>query len=138
MYHEGIEELMRRGDWDGAATACDAILQIQPTNAKVIGLMGMCEFRRCEFVAAETTFRKATALDPNFVDAGVKLAQCLERQKRYEEAYNEAAYWQKKRPNDRILSGMVEFLKPYARGNRQGWEQNVGLGHTIRFASEDR
>lgn len=138
MYHEGIEELMRKGDWDGACKACEAILQIQPTNAKVLGLMGMCQFRSSDFVGAETTFRKATALDPHFIDAGIKLAQCLERQKRYEEAFNEASEWQKQRPNDRILSGMVEFLRPHARGNKQGWEQNVGINRTVRFAGDDR
>ena len=58
----------------------------RPADAKIHAYEGMCLFRLGDFAGAEVCFGRATALDPRFVDAGVKRAQCFDRLHRYDEA----------------------------------------------------
>lgn len=129
--------MMRQGDWEGAMLACKAGLQVQPTNAKLLGYLGLCQFRNADYAAAEVSFRRATLLDPNFLDAGIKHAQCLDRLKRYEEAYQVAQDWLRKKPGEKTLMGLVTFLGPQVRGERQGWERTVGLSHNVILSREE-
>ncbi|MDR3687886.1 MAG: tetratricopeptide repeat protein [Fimbriimonas sp.] len=133
----GIEALMQRGAWEDAIVECRAVLQLQPTNTRILGYLGMCHFRKGEFDKAIEPFRKASVLDPNFWEAGVKLAQCHDRLRRYEEAYEIAREWLRVRPQDHTLQGLVEALKYQVRGNRvDGWERTAHLAHNVKFARD--
>ena len=134
---ESIEAIMRTGDWAAAAHACESALQLQPSNPKMWGYLGLCEFRLCEYAKAEVALRKATILDPSYHDAGVKHAQCLDKLRRYEEAYQVAKEWLVKRPNDNTLRGLVEFLTPMVHGEAQGWERTMHLSHRVVLAREE-
>jgi len=137
MNFQNVEAMMARADWDGAIVECKAILQVQPTNARVHAYIAMCYMRKNDFATAETGFKRATLLDPKFWEAGVKQVQCLYHLKRYEEAYVLAQEWHRERPGDRTLNSMLDFLRPICRGERQGWERTAGLSHNVRLASEE-
>lgn len=136
MIQEGIEAKMRQGDWEGAMVACQSALQVQPTNPKLLAYLGLCQFRKADYAAAELSFRRATLLDPNFLDAGIKHAQCLDKLRRYEEAYVVAQEWLRKKPGERTLTGLIEFLRLQVNGERQGWERTMGLNRNVTIASE--
>lgn len=104
---QSIEEMMRAGRWNDAHYALRALLFNRPTDAKLHALEGICLFRLGDFAAAEPCFGRATALEPSFVDAGVKRVQCLERLKRFDDAVYYARRWQAKRPGDPTLRHIV-------------------------------
>ena len=138
MSYEGIEALMQRQAWDDAIVECKATLQLQPTCSKLYGYLGMCYFRKGEYTHAIEPFRKASVLDPNFWQAGAKLAQCYDRLKRYEEAFEVASEWLKVHPSDHTLQGLVEGLRYQVHGNRlDGWERTAHLAHQIKFAHQE-
>lgn len=115
---------------------CNAVLQVTPGHARVLGLLGMCHYRKQEFAPAAECFRRATLLDPNFVDAGLKHAQCLDRLHRYEEAYEVANRWMHVQPSNTTLRGLVETLSQHHQGTRQGWERTASLGKTVTLGGE--
>jgi Flp pilus assembly protein TadD len=126
-----IELLMQKRDWAGAADACRTELDVHPTSARVHGYLGMALFRLDAFADAATSFQRAVALDPNFWEAGVKLAQCLTQLRHYEEAFKVANEWLHVQPNNNTLQGLLEFLKPMVRGETQRWERTMNLERRI-------
>ena len=137
MQDLGIESHMQAGRWDNAESACNAALQVQPTSAKLHAYLGICYFRQGCFERAVDSLKRATLLDPNFVDAGVKLVQSLDRLQRYEEAFAEAIEWLKLRPGDRTLQGIVHCLSLHVKGNRQdGWERSAHMAHHVVMAQD--
>jgi tetratricopeptide (TPR) repeat protein len=137
MSYSGIEDLMRKQAWDDAIVECQAILQVQPTSARLYGYLGMCHFRKGEFQLAIEPFRKACILDPNFWEAGAKLAQCYDRLKRYEEAYEVAKEWLRVQPCDHTLQGLVDGLKLQVHGSAvEGWERTAHFAHQIKFSQQ--
>ena len=104
---QSIEEMMRAARWTDAQYALRALLFARPTDAKLHALEGICFFRLGDFEAAEPCFQRATALEPTFVDAGVKRCQCLERLRRFDDAVYYARQWQAKRPGDPTLRQIV-------------------------------
>jgi tetratricopeptide (TPR) repeat protein len=129
----GIEALMKQRDWEGAAVQCKALLQLQPINPRAHAYLGLCHFYKSEWETAAGCFSKATALDPNYWEAGAKLAQCLQRQHKYTEAYEVAREWLHVQPNDHTLQGLVDFLAPLAGGRKDGWERTQGMSRHIEF-----
>src|SRR5207244_2527678 len=97
-------------------------------------LEGICLFRLGDFAAAEPCFMRATALDPTFVDAGVKRCQCLERLRKFDDAVELAREWRAKRPHDPTLNAMI-----HAHGNRpdprrtEGWEAGLRRNRAVEF-----
>ncbi|HWD38327.1 MAG TPA: tetratricopeptide repeat protein [Fimbriimonas sp.] len=137
MQELSIEALMQEGKWEDAEHASRAALQVHPTSAKLHAYLGICLFRQNKFEPAAESFKKSTLLDPNFVDAGVKHAQCLDRLQRYEEAFVVANDWLKVRPSDRTLQGIVHGLQHHVRGNRtDGWERTAHYAHRIILAQD--
>jgi tetratricopeptide (TPR) repeat protein len=136
MNQQTVEGLLQRGEIDQAMHACNTVLQVTPNNTRVIGYLGMCYFRKQDYANALNYFRRATILDPQFVDAGLKLAQCLDRLRRYEEAHDVAAEFLKIQPANTMLRSLVEQLKPYVQGNKQGWERTATLNYTVHVTNE--
>jgi tetratricopeptide (TPR) repeat protein len=138
MQDLSIETHMQHGRWDDAETACLAALQVQPASAKLHGYLGICYFRKSQFEKAAESFKKATLLDPNFIDAGIKHAQSLDRLQRYEEAYVVAKDWLRVRPSDKTLQGLVYCLEFHVKGNRvDGWERSRNFAHHVVLAQDD-
>ena len=127
---------MRNARWSEAQFALRELLFSRPTDAKLHALEGICFFRLGDFEAAEPCFMRATALDPAFVDAGVKRCQCLERLKRYDDAVYHARQWQSRRPGDATLRHIV-----HAHGNRpdphrsESWEVARRKGRAVEWAA---
>lgn len=129
----GIEAMMQRGDWHGAIAQAQAALQITPTNPKMHAYLGLCYFRLNDFAQAEPCFRRASALDERFWQAGAKHAQCLFQLRRREEAFQVAKHWLKVNPNDNTLKGLIEALGHQVRGPvQEGWERSRGLSYDVQ------
>lgn len=130
---------MQRQDWDGAIAAARSAIVAYPVNAKYHALLGLCYFRKGSFHQAVDPLRRATILDPNFVDAGIKLAQSLDRSGDYVEAHRVAEEFLRLRPADRTLQGLVMALQDHRdRSHQDGWERSRRLDHvSVRLASED-
>jgi Flp pilus assembly protein TadD len=137
MNQQTIEGCLQRGAVDDAMVACQAVLQVTPNNSRVVGLLGMCHFRKQEFEKAVECFRRATLLDPKFVDAGLKHAQALDRLRRYSEAYEVANHWYHVQPNHPMLRGLVDQLQQYSGGAKQGWERTSSLYTTVHFSQDE-
>ncbi len=132
-----IEQLLALGRLDEAQVECQAAIQVQPTNPKLHAYLGMCYFRRSEWLPASESFRRATALDPGFWQAGCKLAQCLDRMRRYDEALAVAKEFAHVQPNDNTLQGLVVLLSDLAKGDRKdGWERTSHLAHKVKFSGD--
>ncbi len=129
---------MQQGRWDEAVHACQCALQVQPISPKLHAYLGVCYFRQEKFENAIDSLRRATMLDPQFVDAGVKLAQAYDRLRRYEEAYVVAQEFLRIRPGDRTLQGLVNGLQYHVKGNRtDGWERTSSLAHNVILAGNE-
>ncbi len=134
MESTGIEAAMQRGDWQGAIVQCQAALQVTPTNPKLHAYLGMCYFRLNDFASAEPCFRRASVLDETFWQAGAKLAQCLDRLNRREEAFVVAKHWLNVNPSDNTLRGLVELLQHQVKGTYQeSWEQSRGMNYRVEM-----
>ncbi len=135
----GVFEAMQKGDWDGAITACQKALLAQPTNAKWHGYLGLCHFKKNQFDKAVDPLRRAILLDPEFVDAGTKLAQAFDRLGRYVEAHQTAEEFLRLKPSDRTLQGLVYQLQDHRdKAQTADWERTRRLDHVqVRLASED-
>jgi len=137
MQDLGIETHMQNGRWAEAEHACHAALQVQPTSAKLHGYLGICHYRQGAYDKAIESLKRATNLDPQFVDAGIKLAQSYDRLQRYEEAYATAVEWLRVRPSDRCLQGLIHGLQHHVKGNRtDGWERTMKHAHRIVMAKD--
>lgn len=126
--YDSIDQLFREQKWEDAAFAVQARLQIYPTDARLHAYLGLALFRLGKFDEACPSFFRAYTLDPNFGDAAVKHAQCLERQRRYREAMDVVKEWLPRRPNDAALVGLHDFLKQkWEAEEHDGWERSIRL-----------
>ena len=131
-----IEALMRAARWRAAQAACHDLLLSRPTDSRLHAYEGICLFRLGDYATAEPCFMRATALDPAFVDAGVKRCQCLERLRRLDEALLLAREWQAKRPGDPVLRSLV-----HTHGHRpdprrtEAWEVGLRKTRSVEFAA---
>lgn len=137
MSQSAVEQLLQKGLLDEAITTCQAILQVTPTNTKVLAYLGLAYFRKQDFESAIPYFQKAGILDSKFVEAGLKHAQCLDRLRRYAEAYDVAEKWYRIQPSHVLLRGLVEQLKPYSKSATQGWERTQHLSRKVHFSGEE-
>ncbi len=134
---EKIESAMKLGRWSEAQQACREALMARPTDARIHAFEGICFFRMGDFQTAEGCFMRATALDPRFVDAGVKRCQCLDRLRRYDEALELAREWHVQRPNDPALNAIIEAHQYRANPRRtEGWEISARSMNRAQFASD--
>ncbi|RYG24555.1 tetratricopeptide repeat protein [bacterium] len=134
---EEIQVTMARGNWAAAQTMCRELIMSRPTDAKLHAFEGICYFRLGDYASAEPCFARATALDPRFVDAGIKRCQCLDRLRRYDEALMYAREWQTQRPSDPALNAIIEVHQYRANPLRtEGWELSAHRKGQAHFASD--
>jgi predicted Zn-dependent protease len=133
-----VEGLMQKGQWDDAITRLQAILQMQPVNARLHGYLGVCYYKKNKFEEAATEFRKAVTLEPHFWEAGVKLAQSLDRLMRYKEALEVAEHYLHLKPNDGTLQALVNGLRrQQGATSEESWERSIKHDfHAVSFSQE--
>lgn len=134
-----VEILMQQGKWQEAVTGCQDLIQQQPVNPKFHGMLGFCYFKLNNFVSAESAFRRAITLEPNYWEAGIKLAQCLDRMMKYKEALQVAEFYLTMRPNDQALLALVNGLRRQAGAvEEESWQKNVKKGtmHNVTLSQE--
>ena len=133
-----IDNLMRQGKWDEALAQCQALIQMQPVNPKLHGFLGLIYARKNDMPHAEAAFRKAITLDPNFWEAGVRLAQVLDRMMKYKEGLQIAEHYLKMRPNDPALQALVNGLRRQAGAvEEESWQKSVKGGwHNVTLSGE--
>jgi predicted Zn-dependent protease len=133
-----VESLMQQGKWSEALAQCQALIAQQPVNPRLHGYLGVCFMRMNKFAEAEAAFRKAITLDPNFWEAGVRLAQCLDRQLKYKEALQIAEHYLHMRPNDHVLQGLVNGLRRQQGAvEEESWQKSVKGGwHNVTLSQD--
>jgi tetratricopeptide (TPR) repeat protein len=128
---------MRQGRWDDAITQCRSALQVQPINPRLHAYLGLCHFQKQEWPQAADSFKRATALEPSFWQAGVKYAQSLERMGRNAEALEVAQEYIRIQPNDITLQGLIRYLSQIVQGRKDGWERTAHLGYNVKLAGDE-
>jgi tetratricopeptide (TPR) repeat protein len=133
-----VEILMQQGKWQEALAECQKLIQQQPAIPKLHGYLGFCYMKLNQIPQAEAAFRKAITLDPNYWEAGIKLAQCLDRMMKYKEALQIAEHYQHMRPNDPALASLVNGLRRQAGAvEEESWQKSVKGGwHNITLSQE--
>jgi len=134
---EEIQSTMAKGQWSTAQAMCRDLLMMRPTDAKLHAFEGICFFRLGDYASAEPCFARATALDPRFVDAGIKRCQCLDRMRRYDEALMYAREWKTLRPGDPALNAIIEVHQYRPNPLRtEGWELSAHRQGQAHLASD--
>ncbi len=121
---EPVESLMHEGRWAEASSLATELLLTYPANSRLNGYLGLCEFRLGHYSEALEPLSRAVALDPSFVDAGVKLAQAYDRLERNHECAVVAREFLKRRPYDRNLQGLLEAHESELTLDREAWEKS--------------
>jgi tetratricopeptide (TPR) repeat protein len=135
---EAIEALMRQGQWERARQEAEVLAREHPTSAKLHAYVGLCHFRLGRFAQAVPHLTQATCLDERYVDAGLKLAQALDRLQRYEEALDVAEQFYRVDPNNEALARLISGLRRQVPPKiTDSWELTTVLDrYEIRLASE--
>src|SRR5579862_2839095 len=97
---ESIVALIDEGKWEDAISACQAVLQVQPTNGKYYACVGEAYFQLGRLTEAEPAFKCAYILDPSLWRAAVRHAQVLEKLHRYRDAMDVVAEWLRLKPGN--------------------------------------
>jgi len=69
-----ISARMRRGEWDAALKAIEALIAKQPDKAMPLDLLGQVQLARNDKAAARQAFTKATQVEPKYFSAVANLA----------------------------------------------------------------
>lgn len=94
-----IDALMEQGRWAEAASALQHEVELQPTNAALLGRLGRCHFQLRNFEEAAGWLRRATLIDPDYYQGGFLLALALDRARQGEDALHVAEYWLERAPD---------------------------------------
>jgi tetratricopeptide (TPR) repeat protein len=70
-----VQKLIQQGDLTEANSQLSSALQKFPREPGFYNLLGVVEAQRANFKAAESSFRKATELDPQFIGAWLNLGR---------------------------------------------------------------
>ncbi len=131
-----VEQLMGRGDWDGAFAMCRQLVVDHPSNPKLRAYLGLCLYRQQNFDDAAKSFRTALQLDETYWEAALKLAQCLDRLMQYEEALEAAKVAQNLRPSDPTITILLNGLERQVKQQvTDGWQKTT-VRHNITISSE--
>lgn len=133
-----IEQMFAQGRFADAEVACLDLIDRLPTNPKGHAYLGLILFKKGAFHEAIPRLKTAISLDPEYVDAGLKLAQCYDRTHQREEAFTTAKEFLRIQPYNRMLQGIVHALQHQVIGNRvEGWEYTRGLSRAVIQANAD-
>ncbi len=135
---EEVDNLIRQGKWDEALVKCQALVQLQPISPKLHGYLGLIYGRKNDLPNAEAAFRKAITLDPNFWEAGIRLAQVLDRMMKYKEGLQIAEHYLKMRPNEPALQALVNGLRRQAGAvEEESWQKSTKGGwHNVTLSQD--
>jgi len=119
-----VDSLLRAGKWKEARDEAHRLLGSYPANPRLNGYLGLCEFRLGRYEEALPPLQRAAALDPTYVDAGIKLAQTYDRLHRYHECALVARDFLVHRPSDHTLQGLLDAHQGELSLDREGWEKS--------------
>ena len=85
-YNEAVAK-SRAGDWATACQIAAHLVAAQPAHYAAHNLLGLCAARNGDRAAAERSFRKSIALNPNFADSRNNLGIELLRSGRRDDAH---------------------------------------------------
>jgi len=129
MFRE-IERLVRRSDWEGTLRKALQLLDEHPNQAKLHGYAGLSHFQLGRFEQAVPPLRRAIVLDEQFWEAGMLLAQALDRLLQFEEALEIAEQFIKVRPSDQRLILLRDSLRRRVPEKiTDSWELSRHLDH---------
>lgn len=118
-----IEEHLEAQRWEEAQAASRDFVDLQPAIPEGHAYLGLSEAHLGHLDQAVESLRKAFILKPHYWQAGLALADCLDRLGRYEEALSVAEQTAKDRPSDEAVLGLVRSLRRQVKPNRtDGWE----------------
>src|SRR5687768_15131916 len=100
MIEQGVERLLQERKWGEAVVEGRRLVDEHPINARLHALLGLALYRQDDFTGAVEELEKAVILDPFLWEANLKLAQALDRLRRYPEALDAARAGLKVQPND--------------------------------------
>jgi len=129
---------MQQGKWNEALAECQTLIEQQPVIPKLHAYLGFCYMKLNNFAGAEAAFRKAITLDPKYLDAGIKLAQVLDRQMKYKEALEVAEPFHHMHPNNPVLTALVNGLRRQAGAvEEESWQKSVkGAWHNVMLSQD--
>lgn len=135
---DGIRGLMQQGKWEDAKAASEKLVFEHPTYAPAHAHLGICNYQTGQFGDAAKNFERATLLDPQYWEAGIKHAQCLDRLQKFDEAYTVATHWQRFRPNDVALQRLIHGLSFHlSQKVTDGWQKSVTpMHHNVTLAQD--
>ncbi len=102
---------MRAGDWLSARSRCAELVERYPVTPEYQAYLGLCLLHSGELKEASDRFQKAFVLNPLYWEAGLKLAQCLDKLGRYEDALLAAKEGLKARPSEPTLLALARGLE---------------------------
>lgn len=123
-----IERHIRKSNWAEALKATKHLLQDHPSQARLHGYAGLCNFRLEQFESAVDSLRRAVVLDENFWEAGTLLAQALDRLLRFEEALDVVEQFLVVRPSDPTLIHLRNGLQRIVPERiTDAWQKSIHL-----------
>ncbi len=115
-HHWYGESLSLNGRHAEAMAQLQAAEQLNPLSFAIKEDIGLAHYRARDFASAERKFREVIELDPNFHRTRHKLADLLQEQGRYAEAFQEElAFWQ----GNQVASDVVTALQQAFQ--KSGW-----------------
>lgn len=100
MPHQTIESLLRQGDIQQAAAACQSLLKEQPDDPQAALLLGKIYLTISKYDAAVTCFKKTLAQSPDSTDAQLLLARAFFASQNYEAALETVRSLLKQKPEN--------------------------------------
>jgi len=125
-----VEDLLKSGRWADALAMAEKLVEQQPLNARAHAYAGLCHFRMGNYEQAIAPLQRAITLDENHWEAGIKLAQALDRLQRYEEALDIVNRCLVIRPSDPTLIHLQSGLqRSVPEKITDSWQKSVVLDH---------
>lgn len=135
---EELDLLIQRGQWSEVFTRAQALIQIQPADARLHAYLGLCYMRGNQFDHAIPSFKRAVTLKPEFFEAQLKLAQCLDRMQRYDEAVEPVTEALRLRPND-VTTQILHrgIMRNATKTVTDGWQKSEApMFHNITLSDD--
>ena len=135
---EEYDLMIQRGQWAELFNKCVEDCNELPTNPRPHAYMGFCYMQARQMDRAVICLQKAVRLDPNYFDAQFRLAQCLDRMQRFDEALEPAQEAVRLRPSDPTAQVLLRGIQRYANDKMvDGWKKSEGpMFHNITLSND--